>query len=179
MFGYRLCLCPTNPGWGLWCVRLNLGFASYPPIRAGVLGCVCLCAPSASTLPFPAWLCGACVRAGALALPLQLLLGCVVCVCVSVCRLWSWPHPVNPGRGVGVCVFVWGLRLYPNIPCLDVRCVFLGLDWGFGCAPPFRAGILGVCVSVCALCLYPANPGWCSWCLCIGSIFGLHPAHRG
>ena len=33
------------------------------------------------------------------------------------------------------------------------------------------------CVVVCALHLYPANPGWGSWCVCVGLIFGFHPAN--
>ena len=55
----------------------------------------------------------------------------------------------TPGWGVGVCVFVCALRLYPATPSWVVwrGCVWLGL--GFGCAPPLLAAVLGcVCAGV-------------------------------
>ena len=77
----------------------------------------------------------------------------------------------------GVCVFVCALRLYPATPGWGVRrgCVCLG--WGFGCALPLLAGVLG-CVCVCVRApLVPATSGWgvrCG-CVCFGSGFGCAP----
>ena len=64
--------------WGAGLVCLCLDFAFSHPILPGLLSCVCSCACSASTPPFLAGVCGACVRARVLALPRHLWLGCVV-----------------------------------------------------------------------------------------------------
>ena len=51
---------PATPGWGVrrGYVCLGSGFGCAPPLLAGVLGCVCWCAPSACTPPFLAGSCG-------------------------------------------------------------------------------------------------------------------------
>ena len=68
--------------------------------------------------------------------------------------------PKIPTYLPGACVFVCALRLYPAIPCSDVRCGSVCLGSGFGCAPPLLAEGVGVCVFVCALRFYPTTPGW-------------------
>ena len=134
LFGSGLRGNPANPGWGLGCVCLDLGFACTPPILAGVLGCVRSCARSAPTPPFLAGASGACVRAW------MYPANCGSCVS---CGFGFWLHPRNPGWGVGVCVFVCPLRLYSDDPGWCVRCGCLCLVLGFGCAPLFLAGVLG------------------------------------
>ena len=114
---WRLCLVldlALAACWGAGLVCLCLDFAFSHSILAGLLSCVCSCTCSASTQPFLAGTCGACVRARVLALPRHLWLGCVVCVCV--CGFEFWLHTGNPGWGVGVCVFVHALRLYLASP---------------------------------------------------------------
>ena len=193
-------LYPAIPGSAVWCGRVcsGSGFGCAPPLLAGVLGCVCVCAPAPLVRRHSP-------------------LGCVVWVCawarVSAAPRHSW-------LGCwGVCVFVCPLRLYPATPGWSVRrgCVCLGS--GFGCALPLLAGVLGcgyvcvpaplvrrhswlgcvvwvcvwaqvsaaprhswlgcwgVCVFVCPLRLYPATPCsgvWCG-CVCSGSGFGCAP----
>ena len=57
-------------------------------------------------------------------------------------------QPAIPGWGFGACVAVRALCLYPAIPDPGVRCEFVCLESGLGCAPPLLAGVLG-CVCVC------------------------------
>ena len=66
------------------------------------------------------------------------------CMCVSSGFGF---HPANPGWGVGACVFVCALRLYPAIPSSVVRCGCVCSGSGFGCAPPFLAGVLAPSVT--------------------------------
>ena len=51
VFVCALCLYPATPGWAVRCRCVCLGsvFGCAPPLLAGVLGCVCLCARSACT----------------------------------------------------------------------------------------------------------------------------------
>ena len=65
-----------------------------------------------------------------------------------MCGLGYRLRPATPGWGVGVCVFVCVLPLYPATPGYGVQrwCVYLG--WGFCCAPPLLAGVLG-CLCAC------------------------------
>ena len=60
VFGCGFWLHPANSGWVLLCVCMNSSFALTPPILAGVLRCVFLCAGPACTLPFPAAVCALC-----------------------------------------------------------------------------------------------------------------------
>ena len=171
---------PATPGWGVRCWRVSLGsgFGCLPSVLAGVLGCACLCARSACTLPLLAGVCGV-----------------VVCVWARVSAAFrhSW-------LGCwGVSVFVCALRLYPATPSWVVRCGRVCFGSGLGCAPPLLAGVCGVgvcvwarvsaaprhswlgcwgvCVFVCALRLYPATPSWGMRCghVCLGSGFGCAP----
>ena len=87
-------------------------------------------------------------------------------------------------------MFACALCLYRSTPGWGVRCGKVCLCWGFGCALPLLAGVLGcVCVCVCAplvprpswlrcavwvcvlglgLRLRPATPGWGVWvCVCV------------
>ena len=58
-------------------------------------------------------------------------------------------HPAIPGWVSGVRVFVCVLRLYPAVPGWGVWCGCVCFGWGFGCALPLLAGVLGsVCVCV-------------------------------
>ena len=150
---------PATRGWGVrcGCVCLGWGFRCAPPLLAGVMGGVC-----------------ACVH-GPL-LPRHSRLGCAVWACVFGLGLWL--RPTFSGWGVGVCVFVCALRLYPATPGCGLWCGCVCLGSGFVCALPLLAGVFGcVCVLVCALCLLPATPGRavrCGW-VCVGSGFGCAP----
>ena len=146
--GFRLR--PASPGWGVgvcvcWCARsastlpllagvcgvgvcLGWGFGCAPPLLAGVLGTVCLCASSPCTPPLPAGAHG---------------VGVCVWVRVSAASRHSWLG------GRGVCVLVWALPLYLATPGWSVRCGSVCLGWGFSCAPPLLAGVLG-CACWCA-----------------------------
>ena len=110
--------------------------------------------------------------------------------------------PANPGVGVGFCVFVCALRLYPATLRCGVRCGCVCLGSGFSCAPPILAGVLS-CVFWCvrSACTPPilalvyevglgalvwvlAAPchSWlgCAMCVCVlGIRFWLRPAIPG
>ena len=89
LFAHSACSLPILAGVrGVWVLVRFLDFA--PPILAEVLGCVCLCAGFACSPPFMARVCG---------------LGFGFCL-----------RPATPGWGVGMCVFVCALRLYPANP---------------------------------------------------------------
>ena len=92
-------------------------------------------------------------------------LRCVVWLCVL--GFGFQLRPAIPGCGVGVCVFVCVLRVYPN-PGRGLSCVCLGSVFGFQPANPGWGA--RVCVFVCVLHLYPANPGWGvrGVCVCSG-----------
>ena len=80
--------------------------------------------------------------------------------------------PTIPGWGVGVCVLMCALRLYPANPGWGSSCVWLGMGFGLHATNPGWG--VGLCVFVCELRLYPANPGWgvrCG-CVCFGLSFG-------
>ena len=143
----RLCLYPADPGWGVRCGCLCLGsvFGCAPPCLAGMLLCMRFCARSACTQP---------------------ILACVLgfgCLCLGFGF-----HSTNAGWGVEVCVFVCALRLYVAIPSWVVWCGCVCVGWGFGCAPPFLAGVLG-CVCLCApsACAPPFLLGVCSVGVCV------------
>ena len=180
-----LSLYPATPGWSVRCGRVCLGsgFAWAPPLLAGLLGCACLCARSAGTLPLLAVVCvlglGFSVRP---ATP-----GLTGGVCVFVCAVRL--YPVTPGWvcGVGVCprarvsaaprhswlgcwglcVFVCALRLYPASPGSGVRCGCVCLGSGSGCASPLLAALLGsVCLCARPACALPLLAGVCSVLVC-------------
>ena len=81
----------------------------------------------------------------------------------------------------GVCVFVCPLRLYPATPGWGVWCGCVCLGWGFSCAPPLLAGVLGcVCVLVPAP-LVPRHSwfGCAAWVCVLGPGFQVCPATPG
>ena len=109
--------------------------------------------------------------------PHQSWLGCAVWV--GVLELWFLLRSATPGWGVGVCVFVCALRLYPATPGWGVQCGRVCLGRGFGCSPPLLASVLG---PVCACVRAPLVPRHCwLWCwgvfvfVCLGSGFGCAP----
>ena len=125
-----VCLCARSPcspqalarvhGARVW-VR---GLVFTPPILAWVSGCVCLCARSACTPP--------------------VLLGCAVRVCVL--GFLFWLCPAIHCWVVGVCVFVYALRLCSANPGWGVRCGCVGS--GFGFHPAYLSLGVGACVFV-------------------------------
>ena len=183
VFGLGLWLLPAFPGLGwrgvrvcvrvplvprhcwlgcvVWVCVLGLGFQLRPATPGwGVVACVCLCAPSASTPPPLAGACG-----------------------VGVCA-WArvWAAPRHSWLGCwGLCLLLWPLRLYPATPGWGVRCGCVCLGSGFGCTPPLLAGVLGpVCVCVRAP-LVPRHswPGCAVWVCVLELRFGLRPATLG
>ena len=156
----------ANPGWGLGCVCLGTGFAFAPPILARVCGARVLAPVVFGPPQFWLGCWGLCVGARAPLVPCQSWLGFPV-------------RPASPGWGVGVCVFVCALRLYPANPRWSSPCVCLGSGFGFHPANPGFG--VGVCAFVCALDFYPANLGsGVRWgCVCLGSGFQLPPAIPG
>ena len=151
VLGLRFRLRPTTPGWrvGVWvclcawsaCTWRILagmrGMAVYAGARVafapatagwGVGVCVCLCARSCCAPPFHAGVCGVgvCAWARVSAAPCHCWLGCLI-----------------------VFLFVGRLRLYPATPGWGVRCGWVCLCSGLGCAPPILAGVSRrVCVWV-------------------------------
>ena len=95
---------PASPRCGVrcGCVCLGLGWGCAPPLLAWVLGCACVCV-RAPLVPRHSWL---------------------------GCALWGFVlglgfrlRPATPGWGVGVCVLVCSVCLYPTSPGF----VFCGL----------------------------------------------------
>ena len=127
-----------------------------PPLLAGVVGRVWLCARSACTPPFLARVCG--VGNGAWAL-------------VSAAPRHSWLGCC------GLCVFVCTFRLYPATPGWGVQGGYVCLGSGFGCASPLLAGVLG-CVCVCVGAPLVPRHSWlgCAvWVCVLGLGFWLRP----
>ena len=170
----------------LRCVRLGLGLGLLPAFSGWGLGlCVCVFVCTLGLYPAdPGWgvWCGCvCLGSGFCCAPPLLagiLGGCACLLCMRLGLGFGLP-PAVPGSGFGVCACVC-VRAppYPATPGWHVRCGWLGVGSGCGCAPPLLAGVLGcVCVFVCALRLYPATPGWnvrCG-CVCFGSGFRCAP----
>ena len=107
VFACALCLYPSNPGGGLWCVCVGVqGLAFTPPILAGVLESVCLRARYACTLPFLPGLCAVhvCAWVRVSAAPRQSWSGCLpVCVCVHALPV---PRQYILAEVRGACVSV-------------------------------------------------------------------------
>ena len=148
-------------GCAAWVCVLGLGFLPGPATPGWGVGMfVCLCARSTCTPPLLAGVCGVgvCAWARVPAAPCHSWLGC-------------W----------GVCVFVCALRLYPATPGWDVQpgCVCLGS--GFGCAPPFLAGVLGCVRFFVRALLVPRHSGLgcAAWVCGLGLGFRLRPASPG
>ena len=84
---------------------------------------------------------------------------------------------VTGGRGIAGAGprrhLLYGCRV---TPAWGVRCGWVCLNSGFGCAPPLLARVR-VCVFVCTLRSYPATPGWGVQCggVCLGLGFGCAP----
>ena len=194
VFVCTLCLYPATPGWGAWCgcVCLGLGFSCAAPLRAGVVGCVCV-GVRAPLVPCHSWL-GCAVWVCLLQLGFRLrpaTPGCGVGGCVCLCARSACTLPLLAGV-CGVCVCSWTPVLAAPRPswlgCWGV-CVFVCVS---ACNPPLLAGVCGVgvcawacvsaasrhcwlgccgvCVFVCALLLYAATPGWGVRCgyVCLG-----------
>ena len=144
-------------GWGVrrGFVCLGSGFGCAPPLLAGVLGCASLCTRSACTPPLLAGVCG---------------VGVCVWGRVSAASRHSWLGCWGP------CVFVCALRLYLATPGWGVRrwCVCLGS--GFGCAPPFLAGVLG-CACARSACTPPLVAGVCGVGVCAWAGVSAAPRH--
>ena len=141
--------------------------------------------------------------------PATLAWGVGVCVCLCVCSACTQPLLAR-GRGVGVCVWtrvsaasrhswlgcsaVCVPRLHPATPGTGARCGCACLGFGFGCAPPLLAGVLGCacaplapshswprvrCEGVCVSARLSAAPrhSWLGcWAVCV---LRLHPATPG
>ena len=155
-------LYPATPGWGVrrGSVCLGSGFSCAPPLLAGVLGCVC-------------------AGVGAPLVHRHSWLRCAVWVWVF--GLGFWLRPATPGLDAGVCMLMCLLPLYPATPGWGVRCGCVCLGWGFGCAPPLLAGVLGfVCAGVRAP-LVPSHSwlGCAVWVCVFGLWFRLRPATPG
>ena len=177
-FGFRLR--PATPGWGVgvcvcfgpvplvprhlwlgcaaWVCVLGLGFRLRPATPGwGVGVCVCLCARSTCTPPLLAGVCGVgvCVWARVSAAPRHSWLG------------W-W----------GVCVLVCVLPLYPATPGWGVRFLCVCLGWGFGCAPPLLAEVLGcACLCACSPCTLPLLAGARGVGVCVWVRVSAAPRH--
>ena len=161
VFVCALRLYPATPGFGerVGRVCLGSGFSCVLPLLAWVLGCLRIFrARSSCTPPLLAGMCGVgvCAWAWASAAPRDSWLGCWgACVCVCPLRLW----PATPGWGV------W--------------CVCVCLGWGFSCALPLLAGVLGcVCVRV-PTPLVPRHSwlGCLGLCVCAWSRVSAAPRH--
>ena len=171
-----------SPGWGLRCVSSGAGFGFIPSILAGVLGCTCLCAMSACTMPMLAGLCSAFIwvpiRASgrqswpefvACSLGYELWAvpanrSCGVWVCMFVCALSLFP--ADPSCGSSVCVFEYWLLPHPASPGWNSWFVCLGTGFAFN--PPILAWLLG-CVCFCARSArtWPIRAGVCDVCVCV------------
>ena len=154
VFACALRLYPATPGWSVrrGFVLLGSGFGCAPPLRAGVLGCVCVCV-RVPLVPRHSWL------------------GCPVRV--GVLGPWLRLRPATPGWRVAV--WACALCLYPATPGWIVLCGCV--CWGscFSCAPPLLAGVLG-CACVRSAGTPPLLAGvlGCA-CVCLGLGFGCAP----
>ena len=153
-------LYPATPGWGVrpGSVWLGSGFGCSPATPCwGVGVCGWWCGRSPCTPPLLAGVCGAAVGVWARvsAAPRHSWLGCGG-VCLLVCAP-GW-HPATPGSGV------------------RLGCGFLG--WGFGCARPLLAGMLGcACLCACSPCTAQLLAGVCGVGVCAWFRVSAAPRH--
>ena len=145
----RFSAAPRHSWLGFWVVCFGVCAPSGP--RKSTLGCgVGVCA-SALVSPAPCHsglgCCVVCFSVCAFPCTPPILACCAVYFCVLAPGLRL--RPAIPGWGFWACVFVCALRLYPANPGSGVRCRRVCFGSGFGCAPPFLAGVLG----------------WVFWCL--------------
>ena len=185
-------------GCAVWVCVLGLGFRRSRPLLAGVLACACMCARSACTPLLLAGLCGvgvcgwarvsaaprhswlgcwgARVCVPALLVPCPSWMGCAVWVCVF--GLGFRLRPATPRLGVGGCMFVCALRLYPVTAGWGVRCGCVCLGSGFGRSLPLLAGVLA-CVCMCArsACTPPLLAGVCCVGVCVWARVSAAPRH--
>ena len=95
---------------------------------------------------------------------------------------WVWVSaaPRHSWLGCwGVCVLVYLFRLYLATPGWGVRCGCVCLGSGFGCAPPFLAGVLG-CVCACVRAPLAPRHFWlgCAVWVCVLQLgFSAAPRH--
>ena len=186
VFGSGFCGNPANPGWILGCVCLGTCFGFALPILAGICG-RCFWGRVLLAPANPRWSVGVCAFMRVLrwyptirgwgvwcvcsgtGVPRRLWLGCLV-------RVWALASPRQSLLGSWrVCVSLRSPPV-PRQSCRGKRCGRLCLCLGFGSTPPFLARVFG---CLCVLRLYPANPGWGSWCVCMGSSFGFDPTNPG
>ena len=198
-------LYPATLCWGVWCgcVCLGSGFGCAPSLLAAVLGCVCVCVRAPLVLR-EAWL-GCAVWVCVLWLGFRLRpanpgwsvglcpwlcarSACTPPLLAGVCSVgvfpWAWvaAAPCHSWLGCwGVRVLLCVLRLYVATPGWGVRCECVCLGWGFGCARPLLAQVLGcVCACVCAA-LVPRQSlmGCAAWVCVLRLGFWLHSATPG
>ena len=192
VFGSGFCGHPANVGCGLGCLCLGTGFDFAPPILAGVCGMcvwawlflhpaipgwgveVCVCARLSHYPDIPAW--GLCCVCSSTRVGFNRQFAAGVCR-VSVCPLvWVLSSSRHSCWSVGVCVLVCALRLYPALLGWNARCLCVCLGWGFGCAPPLLAWVLG-CVCLCArsVCTPPILAGVRGVCVSVQSLAFIPP----
>ena len=175
---------PATPGWPVRCGRVCLGsgFGCAPPLLTGVCG-VGVCAwARVSALPRHSWPCcwgSVCGCGCAPLVPGLSWLGCVVWACVL--GVGFWLRSATPGWGVGGCVFVCALRLYP--PLLAGVSGVGVCAWARVSAAP-RHSWLGCWGSVCVCVRAPLVPrhswlGCAVWVCVIALGFWLRPATPG
>ena len=160
------------------CGCLGSCFGCAPPRLAGVLGCVCLCACSPCTPPLLAGArsVGVCLGLVFGCAPI-LLAGLLGCVCGG---LGAPLVPRHSWLGCAVPVWVFWLRFQPRpaTPGWGVWCACVCLGWGFGCAPPSLAGVLGcVCLCACSPCTPPLLAGVCGVRVCVWVWVSAAPCH--
>ena len=158
---------PTTPGSGLrcGCVCLGSGFGCALPLLTWALVCVCVCG-LAPLVPCHSWLgcSGVCVGLHLLLVPRYSWLRCALCVCVL--GLGFRLRPATSGRGVGVCVSVCSVCLYPTFPGWGL--------WFVGWMLPGTCSCAVVCCGSCALPGFAAPGGCC--CLAPVPVPWLWPA---
>ena len=182
MLELGLRLRPATPGWVVGVCVLVSALRLSPPLLARVCGVgVCVWAPVWAALRH-SWLGCWGVRVGVRAppVPRHSWLGCAAWACVLGLRFRL--RPATRGCAVrGVCALVCAPCLSPATPCWGVRCGWVCLNSGSGCAPPLLAGVLGcACWFACCPCTPPLLAELCGVCVCVfGLRFRLRPATPG
>ena len=86
-----------------------------------------------------------------------------LCLCLG----FTVTSPISSGV-YGVCFFVSVFAAPRQSWLVFVVCAF-GL--GFRLHPANPGWVVRVCVFVRVICQYPIIPGWCLWCMCLGTDF--------